>query len=621
MDDASPALAIRRLFPTLLSCLLAPLAMAQAQTDSQAIVGADWEGYNRTLDGQRYSPLSEINPSNAANLTETCRVSVASRGSLQAGPVVIEDFMYVTTPTETFAIDPVSCAVRWQHTYRRSQEPGLSVNRGVAYLNGRVFRGTDDGRLLALDAATGREIWRNVVGDASIGEYVASAPVAWNGLVLMGTSGGEFGIRGRILAYDALTGKELWRFNTIPIGKEAGAETWGDSKWATHGGGGTWSTFTVDPVTGELFVPIGNPVPDFASMDRRGANLFTNSVLVLDARTGELKWWYQLQANDDHDHDLGAAPILFRNGRNENMLAAAGKDGLLHIVERASHKLRFQVPRDDCRREAPNRYARGNTRLPGRRRRRAVEWTVVRSQAGMTLFVGSTDLCMILKSESGTSYTPRGLNFGGGVIPSKETATGWVTAVDANSGAVRWKYHSDSPVLGGVTATAGGIVMTGDNNGNFLVFDSESGKLLRKEPTGGAIAGGVVTYWRGGKQYVALTSGNASPAATGTTGRPSIVVMSLPTKPADGTADSAAVDGARGHQLYVQICEGCHGLEGNRITGKDLRSVKSRMNAEQLAAFIRNPTRAMPKIFPESRSADDERDIRDLAAFLSTWKP
>lgn len=223
-----------------------------------------------------------------------------------------------------------------------------------------------------------------------------------------------------------------------------------------------------------------------------------------------------------------------------------------------------------------------------------------------------------IKSTAGTSYLPRGLNFGGAVVPSKETASGWVTEVDANTGTVRWKYHNEAPVLGGVTPTAGGIVMTGDNDGNFLVFESDSGKLLRKEPTGGAIAGGVVTYVRDGKQYVAFTSGSSSPASTGITGRPSVIVMSLPTQSAQ-PARTTGPDATRGHELYVQICAGCHGPTGDRIAGKDLRGLKSRMNAEQLATFIRSPTGAMPKIFPEQRTADDDRDIRDLSAFVTAW--
>jgi mono/diheme cytochrome c family protein len=160
--------------------------------------------------------------------------------------------------------------------------------------------------------------------------------------------------------------------------------------------------------------------------------------------------------------------------------------------------------------------------------------------------------------------------------------------------------------------------MTGDNAGNFLVFNSENGALLRKEATGGAIAGGVVTYARAGKQYVALTSGNISPTAFGSVGRPSIVIMSLPPKAAASAASSSA-DAARGKQIYSQICAGCHGPEGERIAGKELRSVRSRMSAEQLAAFIINPSGTMPKIFPEPRTGEDERDIRDVAAFVAGW--
>ncbi len=605
----------------LLAVLVASHAASAPADSAPSPAGADWEGYNKSLDGQRYSPLDQINVSNAANLVEVCRARVAARGSLQSGLVVIGDSLFVTTPTETLAIDPVTCRIKWQHSYHRSQAPGLQVNRGPAYLNGRVFRGTDDARLVALDAATGHEIWTSVVGEASIGEYISSAPLAWNGLVIVGISGGEFGIRGRILAYDALTGREVWRFNTIPLGKEAGADTWGDAKWAPHGGGGTWSTLTLDPITAELFAPIGNPVPDFAPADRRGANLFTNSALVLDARTGELRWWYQLQANDDHDHDLGAAPMLFRNSRHENMMAAAGKDGLLHIVDRASHEVRFKVPVTTVDTERKTVTAAGTKVCPGAAG--GVLWNgPAFDPRRMTIFVGAVDMCMVIKSSPGSTFVPRGLNFGGSVVPNAgaSTPTGWLTAVDANTGAIRWKYHAETPVIGGVTPTAGGIVMTGDNAGNFLVFDGDSGKLLRKAATGGALAGGVVTYARAGRQYVAFTSGNVSPTAFGSVGRPSIVVMSLPAT-ASAPAAPATPDPSHGEQIYLQACAGCHGPEGDRIAGKDLKSVKTRMSAGQLAAFILDPKPPMPKVFPEPRTDDDERDLRDVAAFVTGWQP
>jgi alcohol dehydrogenase (cytochrome c) len=603
-----------------------PFAGAAAADSVPALPGSDWEGYNKSLDGERYSLLDQINTSNAASLVEVCRTRIAARGSLQSGLVVVGDSIFVTTATETFAVDPVTCAIRWQHSYHRSQQPGLSVNRGPAYLNGRVFRGTDDGRLVALDAATGAEMWTSIVGDPSIGEYLSGAPLAWNGLVIVGISGGEFGIRGRILAYDALTGREVWRFNTIPMGKEVGADTWGDGKWAAHGGGATWSAFTLDPITAELFAPIGNPVPDFAPGDRRGANLFTDSALVLDARTGALRWWYQLQANDDHDHDLAAAPLLFRNGRHEEMMAAAGKDGLLHIVERGSHQARFKVPITTVDPVRKVVTTEGVKVCPGPAG--GVLWNgPAIDPRRMTIFVGAVDLCVFLKSVPGAKYVPRGLNMGGGGVdparfgearPTGDPPSGWVTAVDADTGTVRWKYHAETPVIGGVTPTAGGIVMTGDNAGNLLVFDSDSGKLLLKQPTGGALAGGVVTYAREGRQYVAFTSGNVSPTAFGAVGRPSIVIMALPAT-APRSATSTDADPARGKQIYTQACLGCHGPDGDKISGLDLKSIGSRMNAQQVAASVLNPVAPMPKVFPEPRTAEDERDLRDVAGFVASW--
>jgi alcohol dehydrogenase (cytochrome c) len=590
---------------------------AAAGPGADAVPGADWESYNKTPEGQRYSPLDEITVANAAKLVEVCRVAVADLGSLQAGPVVIGNSLYVTTPTDTFSIDPVTCGVKWRTAYHRSQVPGLPVNRGVAYLNGRVFRGTDDGRLIALDAATGAEIWTSIAGDATLGEYISGAPLAWNGLVIVGIAGGEFGIRGRILAYDALTGREIWRFNTIPLGHEQGAQTWGNSKWAAHGGGASWSTFSIDPTSAELFAPIGNPVPDLAPQDRPGSNLFTDSAVVLDARTGQLRWWYQLQANDDHDYDLAAAPMLFRNGRHEDMMAAAGKDGLLHIVDRASHQVRFKVPVttvDPVHKPVTQDPVRVCPGPAG-----GVLWNgPAFDPRRLTIFVGADDLCIALKTISGSAYTPRALNLGGTAVPGKEVASGWLTAVDADTGQVRWKYHADSPVLAGVTPTAGGIVLAGDNGGDLLIFDSGTGEVLLKKPIGGALAGGIVTYAREGKQYVAFTSGNVSPASFGSVGRPSIVVLSLPAKPASSTSASGP-DAVHGKALYTQVCSGCHGPDGNRVAGKDLKALSAQLSAEALAAYIRMPAGQMPKIFPEPRTAQDERDVRDVATFLSTW--
>lgn len=578
--------------------------------------GADWGGFNKTLDGQRYSPLTQINAGNAASLAEVCRVHVAPVGAMQAGLVQLDDRLYVTTPTDTLALNPVDCQVRWRHTHRRTHAPGLSVNRGPAYLNGRLFRGTDDGHVLAVDAATGTLLWDSIAGDATLGEYISGAPLAWNGLVIAGLAGGEYGIRGRILAYDALTGREVWRFNTVPDTGEPGAETWGRSAWQAHGGGASWSSFSLDPRTNELFVPVGNPVPDFAPQDRPGANLYTDSALVLDARTGALRWWYQLKSNDDRDYDLAATPVLYRNSKHEDMMAAAGKDGLLHLVSRSSHKVLSKTPVTTVDAVQPPLGTQPVRACPGPAG--GVLWNGPGfDPRRMTLYVGAADLCITLKSTPGSTYNPRGLNLGGTTVAGADTPTGWVTALNADTGAVRWKYHADTPVLAGVTPTAGGIVMTGDNAGDLLVFNSDDGRLLLRKPLGGALAGGVITYWQAGRQYVAVTVGNVSPAAFGSVGRPSVVILALPNAVTATATGKTTPDPARGRQAYIQVCSGCHGLDGDKMADRNLKALH--LTAEAVSAFVLNPSGTMPRIFPMPRTPEDERDVRDIAAYVAAW--
>jgi glucose dehydrogenase len=211
-------------------------------------------------------------------------------------------------------------------------------------MDGRVFRGTGDTRLVALDAATGKLLWKNIIGDPWLGESASAAPLAWQGVVYMGIAGSELGVRGRVMAYDAATGKELWRFNTIPMGNEVGAETWKRPESAKTGGGGVWGAMSVDATTGELFVPVGNPWPDIDLGYRPGNNLFTNSVVVLDARTGALKWWHQVSPADWQDLDLVAAPVLYRDSKVRDLVVIAGKDGYVTAVDRDTHKVVFRTP-------------------------------------------------------------------------------------------------------------------------------------------------------------------------------------------------------------------------------------------------------------------------------------
>jgi alcohol dehydrogenase (cytochrome c) len=217
-----------------------------------------------------------------------------------------------------------------------------SVNRGVCYLDGRIFRGTSDGRILALDARTGEQLWLIKAGDPLKGESFSSAPIAWKGLVFIGAAGGDWGIRGYVLALDAETGREKWRFYTIPMGSEPGADSWKLPETAAHRGAAMWTSYTLDTTTGEPFVPTGNPAPDYARDP--GANLYTDSLVVLDTMTGKLKWYHQFKSNDGLDYDFGVAPALYTSKHGNKLLAAGSKDGYLYGIDRATHGAVFKTP-------------------------------------------------------------------------------------------------------------------------------------------------------------------------------------------------------------------------------------------------------------------------------------
>ena len=600
-----------------------PSAFAAELIKSSATVfptGAQWTSYNKSLDGQRYSPLSQINVSNAADLVEVCRVQVADSGSFQAGLIVVDDVMYATTATDTLALEPTTCKVIWRHQHRRATASPLPVNRGVAYYAGRLFRGTDDGQVIALDAASGTQLWANYVGSPAEGEIVTGSPLAWNGLVIVGTAVSELGMRGRVIAYEAMTGREVWRFNNVPAPGEPNSDSWRKTIWndTGGGGGGTWTHFALDPSTAELFIPVGNPIPDFVPADRLGDNLYTNSVLVLDARTGELKWWYQLTPSDGLDHDLAASPVLYRNAKGEMRVAAGGKDGYLHIVDRRSHKLIAKTAVTTVDDPAPVPTPEGVEACPGPAG--GVEWNGPAFDPEQhRLFVGSLDYCALFMSDPGSTPEIGGMNMGG-TWTGIGTPRGWIYAVDAESGEVAWRYHADHPVLGALTPTAGGVLFGGDNGGAFMIFDSATGEILKQVDTGGSLSGGMITYDQGGRQYVAFTSGNVSRTLFGATGRPSIVLMALSEASVKAAQNNASTIIERGESAYLTSCSICHGVGGDQWNKVDIKSAKQKMTLDELIAFIKNPREPMPRVYSEPLSAADERSIREIATFIMQWK-
>ena len=574
----------------------------------------DWLTYNNGLKSQRFSHLEQINRDNISQLGEVCRVQIDGPASFHAGLVVDDGVIYTATARETVALDARSCELIWKSDYQPDEQNCGGSNRGVALHNGRVFRGTCDGRLIALDAASGELLWKNVIADPALGESTSAVPLAWQNLVFMGIAGSELGIRGRVMAYDASTGQEQWRFHTIPMGDEAGADTWERPESAKTGGGGVWGAMSLDVTTGELFVPVGNPWPDINIGYRPGENLFTNSVVVLDAFSGELKWWHQVSPADWMDLDLVAAPVLFRSG-SEDYMAIGGKDGYVTLVSRDSRAKVYRTPVTTVE-EIPDKPSLEGSRMcPGYAG--GVEWNgPAMDMLNGNFIVGAVDICFIVTLEENTVYRPGEVNFGGMVAPDGP-ATGWVTALDMLSGEIKWQYHAEKPVVAAVTPTAGGVTFTGDLAGNLLGFDSASGELLLKRDVGGAMAGGVVTYTIDGKQYLAFNSGNISRNAFGDVGLPSVVIMTLnPGGEAvslDATSPNTESGLANGRRLYNQVCASCHGPRGRLLADHDLSSLPERLGMEESIAIIKDPGEQMPKLFPDLLS---EQDVADVAAYI-----
>ncbi len=502
---------------------------------------ADWLTYNRTLEGNRGSPLAEIDTGNVARLHPVCTFALGERASFQSGPVVVGGTMFVTTAERTWALDAATCALRWKHEYRYHPRPDfdIKVNRGVAWASGRLFRGANDGRVYALDAITGEELWNVAVGNPDKGETFPAAPLAWHGLVFIGNAGGDnFGVTGRMMALDAESGGIVWSFELVADAGEAG-RTWPPvTEEIPRGGGATWTSYALDTITGGLFVATGNAAPDFLGSARPGSNLHTYSVVELDARLGTLRRARQLLREDVHDWDLAAAPSLVTTAGGRRLILQAGKDGHVYALDRESGEIRWRTAVTHRENVDAPLTAEGTRFCPGVNG--GVEWNGPGySRSADAVFVNGIDWCTTvriapvedLEGKEGLPWTGSSkLRHPFGVPDSARS--GWVTALDAETGVIRWRYRSPTPIVAGVTPTAGGLVFTGDLDGDVLALDAASGAVRWRHATGLPIGGGVVTYRAGGRQYVAVAAGMHAPLTWQLESPPSeVMVFGVPHDP------------------------------------------------------------------------------------------
>ncbi|HVH09069.1 MAG TPA: PQQ-binding-like beta-propeller repeat protein, partial [Gemmatimonadales bacterium] len=455
-----------------------PNAPAQGAVRASGAAG-DWPSYNRTLSGDRFSPLTGISRANVSRLRPTCSYTLPEVTSLQTGPLVVGGIMYFTTDTISYAIDARTCAEKWRQVRHSESTSLLAVHRGFAYLNGRLFRGTSDAHVLALDAADGRTAWDVVLDVKGPGVSLPMAPIAANGLVFVGNAGGDnVGVTGHVYALDARDGRVVWRFDVVPATGPA-RSTWTNPRLPISGGG-FWTSFALDTVYGVLYVPAGNPAPDFDTARRTGDNLYANSIIAIEAATGRMLGYNQVVRRDNHDWDVDAPPTLVTTRSGRAIVASANKDGLLTILDRSRLLTRTVTTAGDLTAALPllsqtPTTTRENVDAPLSRdsvvrfcpgAAGGVEWNgPAYDPASNTLFVGAVDWCARVQLKRDTADVPApgtiwfgAENAGSTMFDPPDQARGWVTAFDAENGLVRWKYRAAYPILGGVTTTAGGLV-------------------------------------------------------------------------------------------------------------------------------------------------------------------
>ena len=492
---------------------------------------SSWLHVNHDYNGQRFVDSVRITRENVASLAPVCIYQFGDANTFHTNPIVYQGVMYVTTMASTVALDATTCRVRWRHDWRPKRQQLWPQNRGVAIKDGRLVRGTTDGSLIALNARTGDLLWERAAADPTKGETFTMAPIVFEDLVIIGPAGAENGVRGWVGAFRLSNGEPVWRFNTVPEPGEPGSETWGNPGNHLVGGGAVWAPFALDPEAGRVYLPVANPAPDFFPDVRLGANLYTNSMLVLDARTGKLIWHFQSVPHDVHDWDLTQASPLFNvsiQGKRRNLVAAGGKHGLLHVLDRDTREQLYAVPvttRENV--DAPI-TVEGVHACPGVLG--GMQWSgpAFNPLTGM-LYVPAVDWCATFAKAKELRFVPGQMYMGGSyTLDPIEKSRGWLTAIDAATGAIKWKYESRRPMLAAVTTTAAGLVFTGELEGDFLALDANDGRVLYRFNTGGRLNGGISTYEIDNRQYIAVAAGNATafwrvpPAAS------TIVVFGLP---------------------------------------------------------------------------------------------
>jgi len=525
--------------------LIAGTLSAQVSFDRIVNAGKEpqnWLTYSGNMMSQRYSPLAQITPQNVKDLEQKWVFQARSLEKFEATPLVVDGIMYtVQAPNDIVALDPVTGRVFWTYSYSPSpaSRPCCGrVNRGVAVVGDTLFMGTIDAHLVAVDAKNGRPLWNTTVAKPEAGYAITHAPLVIKDKVIVGVAGGEFGIRGFIAAYDVKTGKEDWRFNTIPGPGEPGHETWAGDSWKT-GGASVWVTGSYDPALNLTYWGIGNAGPDYNGDLRAGDNLYSSSVVALDADTGKIKWHYQFSPHDEFDYDAVQVPVLADivwQGQMRKVMLWANRNGFFYVLDRATGKFLLGKPFVEVNWASGFDEAGRPMRIPGKVP--TPEGTVIfpGNQGGTNWYSPSfsprTGLFYIpswvnyssvyIKADAdyeegkrfvGTS--PRsligGANGGAAKINTRRDDEGYgaVRAIDPMTGDRKWEFKMNDVTDAGIMTTGSDLLFSGGREGYFFALDARNGQLLWRANLGGTVASGPMSYSVAGKQYIAVSAGNS----------------------------------------------------------------------------------------------------------------
>jgi alcohol dehydrogenase (cytochrome c) len=486
----------------------------------------NWATYNGDPGGNRYSPLTQINTETVRHLAPRWTFTIPDAGTLQATPLVVDGILYITGPNECYALDAGSGRPIWH--FKEPKHPhttGGGNNRGVAIAGDRVFMTTDAAHLIALQRFTGDKLWDVALAEVRQNYAAGSAPLVAGPFVITGVAGGEHGANGFVSAHDQETGKEMWRFDTVPKPGQPGSETW-KGKDITHGGAPTWFTGSYDPQLDLVYWPTGNPSKEYNGDDRQGDNLYSDCILALDRQTGKLRWHYQFTPHDLWDWDATETSVLIDTewqGQPRKLMLHANRNGFFYVFDRTDGKLLLAKPFVKSLNWASGIGSDGRPiKLPGLEptpqgtkvcpsQDGATNWFSPSFNPGTGLYYVQTfDKCSIYTKRDADVWTSGKAYLGGSQHTADDPKPQRILrAIDIKTGEIKWELPQPGPAYswGGTITTAGGLVIFGEEGGALMAADAKTGKPLWSFQTNQVWRASPMIYGFDGRQYVAVAAG------------------------------------------------------------------------------------------------------------------